>query len=559
MAKPKNDDAAPAGLSWSEDDQQTKVSPVRARAADDVKGLFASTKLGTGAPAAAVQPSMFATDGAAAKGAGNKPHAAPVLAPPPAASNPDLSTISQLFSDQRVPAPAISVEELSEAELSWQAARQKRETLNDRLSGVEPELEPAPPPPPSAASKKATQVGAFGLGSAPKPAAPGAFAATALAAPKPHVMPHVPEPAAQHVHVPSAQHAPAPPAQRPHAPKVAASQAHDIDDDIDDDDAPVPQELPSAPKAARRSRASKPQPSAQRSKGAVTPPTPPNLKASPLRIVTYVLGGTTLLFMLALAGGTAGLYDLTPEAEAVLVDMGLRSPRVERAPTRAAAPPKASAPKPAAVEKTTVASAPAQPKAAPAAVRVERHDKVVPPPAQPKAAPAAPVVAVAKAAPPAQPKAAPAVPVVAVAKAVPPVETKPAPAVKPVVTPPPAQPVVVAKGDGEAMAESARRKLAAGDVAGAEAILRSVLAADPQEHHAMEVFARVLLAQGKAQEALGYVQQIVKKRAKRAAYRVLEGDVRRALGDMAGARAAWQTAAALDPEDRDAARRLAAR
>jgi predicted negative regulator of RcsB-dependent stress response len=112
------------------------------------------------------------------------------------------------------------------------------------------------------------------------------------------------------------------------------------------------------------------------------------------------------------------------------------------------------------------------------------------------------------------------------------------------------------EGGAEKLLDSARRTLAAGNGAGAEALSRQVLAADPNEHHAMEVLARALLAQGRAAEALPYIETIVKKRAKRAAYRMLEGDAKGLLGDHAGAMLAWRAAKALDPATPGLAARL---
>jgi hypothetical protein len=458
MAAPKKDDATPQGLSWGEEDQETKVSPVRARAADDVKGLFASTQLGAGVAPAVDGSAFFPKTPVGAKSPLDRAQAgsAALPMPPPPATNPDLSTISSLFGGQPVPAPPISGNEYSEAELSWQHARQKRDLLNDRLSST-PEAAPAP------VEKKATLMGSFGL-DAPKPmaAAPttptAPFAATVLAAPKPAPV--------------------APPAARAAAPA-----------------APLPPTPAAAP--VPTGRGSQPQP--KRRKGEAPPPPPHVGKASSMRAATMVLAGATLLLILALTGGYAGLYPLTPAMEAVLTDAGLRQQ-----------PPVASAPR-------TV-----------------------------KAKPATPIAQAPKAAP----------------------ETTPPSAAKPVVaeTPEPAAAAVAPtptlprqSGVAGASADDARRKLATGDVAGAEAMARALLAADAKDHHAMEVFARVLLAQGKAQEALGYIQQIVKKRAKRAAYRVLEGDARIRLADPAGAKAAWTAALELEPGNQDAKRRLSGR
>jgi predicted negative regulator of RcsB-dependent stress response len=137
-------------------------------------------------------------------------------------------------------------------------------------------------------------------------------------------------------------------------------------------------------------------------------------------------------------------------------------------------------------------------------------------------------------------------------------------AAAPVVEPAPEAPVapVEAVQGNEATAnagsllESSKRKLDAGDAVGAEALARSALSAAPDDHHAMEALARALLNQGRAQDALTYIEVIVKKRAKRAAYRILEGDAKSLLGDHQGAQQAWRTAQKLEPGNHDLVQRL---
>jgi hypothetical protein len=107
-----------------------------------------------------------------------------------------------------------------------------------------------------------------------------------------------------------------------------------------------------------------------------------------------------------------------------------------------------------------------------------------------------------------------------------------------------------------ALLNAARARLRAGDAPGAAELLTQALAKDPDDHHAMEALVRAWLAMKRGQDALPYVQQIVKKRPKRAAYRVLEGDVRRSLGDEAGAAAAFREALRLEPDNREAKQKL---
>jgi hypothetical protein len=99
-------------------------------------------------------------------------------------------------------------------------------------------------------------------------------------------------------------------------------------------------------------------------------------------------------------------------------------------------------------------------------------------------------------------------------------------------------------------------QLRAKDPASAEALVRPLLERDPDDHHAAEVLAHALLAQSKPREALRYIDQIVRKRPKRAAYRVLLGDAKHALSDQEGAIAAWQAALQIEPDNREAKRRL---
>jgi predicted Zn-dependent protease len=99
-------------------------------------------------------------------------------------------------------------------------------------------------------------------------------------------------------------------------------------------------------------------------------------------------------------------------------------------------------------------------------------------------------------------------------------------------------------------------QLRAKNPAAAEALMRPLLARDPDDHHAAEALAQALLEQSKPKEAIRYIEQIVRKRPKRAAYRILLGDARQALGDQDGAVAAWQAALKWEPDNAEAKRRL---
>jgi hypothetical protein len=101
-----------------------------------------------------------------------------------------------------------------------------------------------------------------------------------------------------------------------------------------------------------------------------------------------------------------------------------------------------------------------------------------------------------------------------------------------------------------------RARLRAGDAPGAAALLTKVVAQDPDDHHAIEELVRAWIAMRRGEDALKYAQQIVKKRPKRAAYRLLEGDARRLIGDAAGAANAFREALRLEPNNREAKQKL---
>jgi len=104
----------------------------------------------------------------------------------------------------------------------------------------------------------------------------------------------------------------------------------------------------------------------------------------------------------------------------------------------------------------------------------------------------------------------------------------------------------------------ARAKEQADDLPGAEVLLRSALAKDPDDHHVMEVLVRVLISRGRGSEAVKYAEEIVHKRPKRANYRLIAGDAKLLAGDKIGAEREWREALALEPGNREARRRLSA-
>jgi Flp pilus assembly protein TadD len=106
------------------------------------------------------------------------------------------------------------------------------------------------------------------------------------------------------------------------------------------------------------------------------------------------------------------------------------------------------------------------------------------------------------------------------------------------------------------MVALARQKLKSRDAKGAADLMLRQVTNDPEDHHAMEVLVRAWIAMGRGDDAVGYAELIVKKRPRRAAYRVLEGDARLSAGDAAGAQVAWRVALQLEPDNVEAKRRL---
>ena len=110
--------------------------------------------------------------------------------------------------------------------------------------------------------------------------------------------------------------------------------------------------------------------------------------------------------------------------------------------------------------------------------------------------------------------------------------------------------------DSDKVIAAARKLLGSDEPDKAEALMRDVIAKDPQNHHAMEVLARALMDQDRGAEAVPFARKIVQRRGKRVPYRLLLGDLLLMIGDEAGARAEWQQALALAPGNAEIERRL---
>lgn len=74
--------------------------------------------------------------------------------------------------------------------------------------------------------------------------------------------------------------------------------------------------------------------------------------------------------------------------------------------------------------------------------------------------------------------------------------------------------------------------------------------------HPVEALARLYLRTGNATGAVEWAGKLVALRRRRASFRVLLGDARRAAGNTAGAQSAYQEALEIDPNDADARQRL---
>jgi len=313
---------------------------------------------------------------------------------------------------------------------------------------------------------------------------------------------------------------------------------------------------------------------------AVEPPAAPPGRRRPLprgpKPVTLIVLGSAALLTLGSAAVLLGSRD-NPGASTPLA-------RMPRAPAEAPAPPPRAAPAPASGSTPARPPAPAaaQPVApapalqAPAAAEPAQAEpsQAAPQPAQPaaaaqSAAPQAPVAQPAPAAPQAQavaPPAPSAQPVAAAPQAKP--AAAPAPAAQPAraseptaVRPPAAQrDVEQVEGDGAAdsgkLMTAARKLLADDEPEGAEAMMRDLLARDPQDHHAMELLVRALMDQDRGQDALPFARKMVQRRGRRVPYRLLLGDLLLMVGDEAAARAEWRVALELAPDDREIKRRL---
>ena len=90
----------------------------------------------------------------------------------------------------------------------------------------------------------------------------------------------------------------------------------------------------------------------------------------------------------------------------------------------------------------------------------------------------------------------------------------------------------------------------------AEALVRRALALDARNPHASEAMARISISRGDGAEGVSWARKAIAVRPRRPNYHVLLGEAYQLQGDAAQARAAWEEALRLDPNNRDAQRHL---
>lgn len=107
-----------------------------------------------------------------------------------------------------------------------------------------------------------------------------------------------------------------------------------------------------------------------------------------------------------------------------------------------------------------------------------------------------------------------------------------------------------------ALMATARKHLADDEPERAEAVARKLLDLDDSDHHSMELLVRALMDQDRGREAVPHARMMVQRRSRRVPYRLLLGDVLLMVGDQPAARAQWQAALKLAPDDKDVKLRL---
>jgi len=107
------------------------------------------------------------------------------------------------------------------------------------------------------------------------------------------------------------------------------------------------------------------------------------------------------------------------------------------------------------------------------------------------------------------------------------------------------------------MLERGKRQLRRGELDQAEASFRAILNHEPEEHHAMEGLVKILIERKQGGEALPYCELMIKKRSRRARYRILYGDALAMVGNKKAAMQQYNEALRYSPDNKEAKRRLA--
>jgi Flp pilus assembly protein TadD len=116
---------------------------------------------------------------------------------------------------------------------------------------------------------------------------------------------------------------------------------------------------------------------------------------------------------------------------------------------------------------------------------------------------------------------------------------------------------VDARRDTDAQVRDGLKLLAEGQAAAAKDALLAAASADPKNPHAQAALAEALLKLGEHDAALAAINEAIKLRPKRARYRVTLGDILKGQGKGGEARAAYKKGLEIDPEEREAVRRMA--
>jgi hypothetical protein len=120
----------------------------------------------------------------------------------------------------------------------------------------------------------------------------------------------------------------------------------------------------------------------------------------------------------------------------------------------------------------------------------------------------------------------------------------------------PATPAIDDARSVEALVERGDAAMDADRPGDALALYQRAIALDGHAAYAFAGAARACIALSRGADAVRFAERAVAHRQRRASFRVLLGDAHAAAGSMDEARAAWERALELDPDDRTAAARL---